>query len=202
MSKASQMRLPFTAIGSKGVEADFNGGALTSDAGVLLLRETDRQIGLTDALVNVVLDSRDQRYVKQELKILFSQRINQIACGYDDADDSDTLRADPVFKMAAGRCPQTDRDLASQPTISRFENQPTRKDLYRIAQAFVDQFIASYAKPPSLIVLDFDTTDDPTHGSQQLALFNTYYDEWCYLPLHVYEGLSGKCTHCHLGLLV
>jgi len=192
MSNASEMQLQFTPLGSKVVEADFSGGAITSDAGVLLLRETDRQIGLIDALTEAILDSRDQRYVKHELRTLLTQRINQIACGYEDADDCDVLREDPAFKMAAGRCPETDRDLASQPTISRLENQVTRKDLYRIGQTFVDQFIASYAEPPSIIVLDFDTTDDPTHGAQQLTLFHGYYDEHCYLPLHVYEGLSGK----------
>ena len=192
MDSTAQTTLQFSPIAHKSVEAAFDGGAITSDAGVLLLRETDRQIGLIDSLVEAIKDTRDSRYVQHELKVLLTQRITQIACGYEDADDCDELRADPAFKMAAGHYPETGEDLASQPTISRFENMVSRKDLYRMAEVLVEKFIASYPEPPSLVVLDSDTSDDPTHGDQQLSLFNSYYDEHCYLPLHVFEGLSGK----------
>ncbi len=192
MESTSQTTLQFSPIAHKSVEAAFDGGAITSDAGVLLLRETDRQIGLIDSLVEAIRDTRDSRYVRHELKELLTQRIIQIACGYEDADDCDELRTDPAFKMAAGHYPETGEDLASQPTISRFENMVSRTDLYRMAEVLVDKFIASYPEPPSIVVIDSDTTDDPTHGDQQLSLFNGYYDEHCYLPLHVFEGLSGK----------
>lgn len=192
MKNTSQTVLRFSPIAHKSVEAAFDGGAITSDAGVLLLRETDRQIGLIDSLVKAIKDTRDLRYVQHELKVLLTQRITQIACGYEDADDCDELRTDPAFKMAAGHYPETGEDLASQPTISRFENMVSRTDLYRMAEVLGEKFIASYPEPPSIVVLDFDTSDDPTHGDQQLSLFNSYYDEHCYLPLHIFEGLSGK----------
>jgi len=192
MPNSSQIKLPFTSLRSKAVQADFNGGSISTDAGALFLRETDRQIGLIDALTEAIWDRRDQRYIRHQLRLLLAQRIHQIACGYEDADDSDTLREDPVLKIAAGRWPLSDQPLASQPTMSRLENTVTRQDLYRIAEVFVDQFIASYEQAPAVVVLDFDTTDDLAHGTQQLTLFNAFYDHRCYLPLHVYEGLSGK----------
>jgi len=166
MSNTDQKKLTFSSIDFKTVEASFDGGAISSNAGVLLLREVNNQIGLTKRLANAIYDTRDQRYVKQELEMLMTQRVFQIACGYEDACDATTLRKDPAFKISVGRCPETDRDLGSQPTISRFENQVTRKDLYRLARVLVDLFIESYEEPPPVVVLDFDTTDDPTYGGQ------------------------------------
>lgn len=192
MKKLTTEKLVFQGINSKKIHASFDGGTITSDAGVMWLREVDRQISLTDALANAICDKRDQRYVKQEMHTMIAQRIYQISCGYEDANNCDDLRVDPAFKMAVNRLPIEGDDLASQPTISRLENAVTRSDLYRISEVLVDQFIDSYAKPPEIIVLDFDHTDNETHGHQQLTLFNGYYDEYCYLPLHVYEGLSGK----------
>jgi hypothetical protein len=123
---------------------------------------------------------------------LLSQRVFQIIAGYEDGIDCDRLRRDPIFKMICDKKPQSDEPLASQPTMSRFENSLGRRDLYRIAQAIVDQFIASYDKAPKAILLDLDDTDDPTHGAQQLSLFNAWYDEYCYQPMHIFEGQSGK----------
>ncbi len=171
---------------------DFEGGQLTSDAGLLLLREVDQQLGLVDALANVIPDTRDARYVDYSTKELLLQRIGQIISGYEDANDCDTLRHDPIFKMFAGRLPESDAALASQPTMCRFENRVTRKMLYQIACVFAEQFVASYETPPAIIVLDLDDTEDRVYGDQQLALFNNYYKERCYMPLHIYEGLSGK----------
>ncbi len=179
-------------VGNKAVELDFSGGLLTSDAGALLLREVEEQIGLIQAMVEVIPDARDARYVKHTLTELLIQRVAQIACGYEDANDCNDLRNDPVFKMLAGRFPELDEALASQPTMSRFENSISRTTLYRLARAFVDTFVASYEKAPETIVVDFDDTNNNVHGDQQLSLFNGYYGESCYMPLHVYEGLSGK----------
>ncbi len=192
MSKYSTQLLPFAPIAGKKVQADFDGGELTSDAGVLVLRETEARVGVIAAISAAVHDLRDARYVEHEILDIVAQRVNQIACGYEDANDCNKLRNDPAHKLAAGKLPVSDSPLASQPTASRLENAARRSDLYRMGSALVDIFIASYSAPPEIIVLDFDDTEDKTHGHQQLSLFNSYYGSNCYLPLHVYEGLSGK----------
>ena len=137
-------------------------------------------------------DPRHPSYVDHSLLNLLKQRVFQIACGYEDANDCDSLRSDPGFKAACDRLPITGKDLASQPTMSRLENGVRRSELYRIAQAFVDGFIASYEQAPEAIILDIDDTNDAVHGAQQLSLFNAYYDEHCFQPLHIYEGQTGK----------
>jgi len=192
VSERSTQRLLFASLGSKKVVAEFDGGEMTSDAGALLIRESEQYVGIIDAFADALHDPRDSRYVKQSTRDLLMQRVSQIACGYEDADDCDHLRHDPTFKVLAERDPVSGDPLASQPTMSRFENTPTPSDLYRLGDALLRKFVSSYAHPPRIAVLDFDTTDDPTHGDQQLTLFNAFYDEHCYLPLHVYEGLSGK----------
>lgn len=192
MSKCTPQLLPFASIAGKKVQADFDGGELTSDAGVLTLRETEIRVGVIAAISTAVHDSRDSRYVDHRVRDIVAQRVNQIACGYEDANDCNKLRNDPAHKLAAGKLPVSDSPLASQPTASRLENVASRCDLYRMGSAFVDIFVASYSAPPEIIVLDFDDTEDVTHGQQQLSLFNNYYGSNCYLPLHVYEGLSGK----------
>ena len=184
--------LNLTEVDNKPVLLDFDGGQISSDGGLLLLREVEQQIGIIKSLTETIHDARDARYVRHTIMDLMMQRVSQIAAGYEDADDCDDLRADPIIKMCAGRSPETDDDLASQPTMSRFENSITRTYLYRLAKVFVDNFIASYDKEPNIMVLDFDDTEDKTHGDQQLALFNKYFDAYCFMPLHVYEGLTGK----------
>ncbi len=184
--------VPLSKVQEKPVLLDFNGGLLSSDAGVLLLREVEAHIGIIRAMAEVIPDSRDARYVKHTLTNLLIQRVAQIACGYEDANDCDHLRNDPIFKMLAGRYPEIGEALASQPTMSRFENSISRTTLYRLGKAFADVFIASYDEAPKIIVLDFDDTADTVHGDQEEALYNDYYKEYCFMPLHVYEGLSGK----------
>jgi len=181
-----------TEVSRKKVELDFDGGVITSDAGALFIREVEKNIKIIGAIAKCIKDKRDKRYVKQEKQTLLLQRIVQIICGYEDANDCTELRKDPVFKIIAGREPISGESLASQPTMSRFENGINRKDLVRIAYMLADHFIASYKEEPEIIVLDFDDTEDAVHGAQQLSLFNAYYDGYCYEPLHVYEGLSGK----------
>jgi Transposase DDE domain group 1 len=127
-----------------------------------------------------------------EYEELLRQRIFQIACGYEDANDCHPLRHDPAFKAACGRLPLFDDPLSSQAGMSRFENAPRRSELYRTAQAVFDTFLASYRQAPQSLLLDIDDTADEVHGAQQQALFNGYYDQYCYLPLHIYEGQSGK----------
>jgi hypothetical protein len=189
---SSSKPMELSPVKGKKVIVDFDGGQISSDAGALLLKETEQQVGIIEAIEAAINDRRDQRYVIHPLTEQLQQRIFQIGCGYEDANDSDTLRDDPIFKICAGKEPESAEPLSSQPTISRLENAPSRTELYRIAQAFVDNFIASYSEEPRVIVLDFDDTDDIVHGRQQLALFNGYFKEYCFMPLLIFEGLSGK----------
>jgi Transposase DDE domain group 1 len=184
--------LPLAPVGAKAVDLDFDGGRLSSDAGVVLLKDIDDQLGLTHALAAVLSDPRDAQRVKFTLQDLLKQRVFQIAAGYEDANDSNTLRDDPIFKLLLDRLPETGAPLASQPTMSRFENQVSRTELYRMAVVLLEQFVASYDSPPRLIVLDVDDTEDPVHGQQEQARYDGYYGGYCFLPLHLYEGLSGR----------
>ena len=191
MEENKQLSIQFASISGKKVTADFTGGEVTRDVGVMIMRETANKIGIVEKLTEAIHDERHQSYVKHEINELLTQRIFQIICGYEDANDANDLRLDPGFKASCGILP-SEADLASQPTITRFENSVTTKDLYRIAEVFIDRFVASYDKPPKAIVLDIDDTDDETHGAQQLSLFNGYYDEYCYMPLFIFEGQTGK----------
>jgi len=193
MNDSAPCQLRFPSIPGFTVRGDFTGGALSSDFGALLLRGTDRQTGLIDRLARAIDDKRHPSYIDHSMRDLLSQRIFQTACGYEDGNDSNSLRNDPLFKLANGRAPLSpDNNLPSAPTFSRLESSISRKDIYRLARSFVEAFIASYAQIPRIIVLDMDHSEDITHGQQQLSLFNTYYDNYCYLPLFLFEGISGK----------
>ncbi len=184
--------LSLAPLEDKAILVDFDGGRLSSDGGLVLLNDPDDQIGLTRDLAAVLRDPRDPRRINFTLHDLLKQRVLQIAAGYEDANDANTLRHDPIFKLLLGRLPESGPPLASQPTISRFENRVSRTELYRMARVLVDQFIASYDRAPRLIVLDFDDTEDPAHGEQEQVRYNGYYGGYCFVPLHVYEGLSGR----------
>jgi len=184
--------LQLAPVGAKAAFLDFDGGRLSSDAGLVLLKDPDEQLGLTRDLAAVLSDPRDPRRVNFTRHDLLKQRVFQIAAGYEDANDANTLRHDPIFKLMLDRLPESGAPLASQPTISRFENRVARTELYRMARVLVDQFIASYSRPPKVIVLDFDDTEDPVHGEQEEARYDGYYGGYCFLPLHLYEGLSGR----------
>jgi hypothetical protein len=170
----------------KPLRGGFDGGDISSDGGVMLVAAADQRLGLTAALAACIHDPRDQSQIRHQLPTLLGQRVYQIACGYEDCNDADDLRFDLAFKTALGRRPKSDRDLASQPTLSRFENFVSRTGLRRMAEVFVDQFVARYATDRACrIILDFDATDDPTHGQQQFTAFHGHYREHCYLPLLV-----------------
>lgn len=181
MTECSQLSLGF--LGRREVFGRFDGGLVSSDGGLLLLREVDQQFGVTEAVAGCLRDRRQPGKVRQSLHDLVRQRVYQIACGYEDCNDAATLAGDPIFKAALDRAPQSDPDLASQPTLSRFENGLSRTDLYRAAQVLVDLFLRQAGPAPQRIILDVDATDDPTHGHQQLSFFHGYYDTYCYLPL-------------------
>lgn len=195
MTNEKQQPILFKLLGrtlNKKVEADFNGGEISSDAGLLLLKQTEQQKGIIKLVSQAINDGRRQKSVTHKVEEIISQRVYQIAVGYEDANDADTMRKDPILKMTAGQLPLSGKTLASQPTISRFENSIRKTDMLKIAYAIGDNFIASYSKEPERIILDFDDTEDKTHGQQQLSLFNGYHNSHCYMPLHVYEGISGK----------
>jgi hypothetical protein len=185
-------KLKATSVSGKSINITFDGDTISSDAGVLLLKEIEQQTGIIDSIASVITDERDKRYIEHTLYQLLTQRVFQISCGYEDANDCNSLKDDPVFKLCADKLPTTDSALASQPTMSRFENSISMRTNYLIAKAFAGHFIASYSEEPEVIVIDFDDTDDTVHGNQQGALFNGYFNEYCYMPMHVYEGLSGK----------
>jgi hypothetical protein len=179
-------------VGDNTVELDFDGGRLSSDAGLILLKDIDDQLGLTRALAAVLADARDARRIHFTPEDILKQRVFQIAAGYEDANDANTLRHDPIFKLLLDRLPETGAPLASQPTISRFENSVSRTEIYRMALVLMDQFIASYNSPPEVIVLDVDDTEDRAHGAQEQIRYDGYYGGYCFMPLHLYEGLSGR----------
>jgi hypothetical protein len=186
--------LPFDlpAVCRKKVTASFDGGLLSSDGGLLLLRDAERCLGLADRLAGCLRDPRDPGRVDHGLAEMLRFRMLAIACGYEDADDCDSLRDDPLFKLAVGRAPDSGKALCSQPTMSRLENSPSRAATARMTAALVDTFCRSFPTPPTAVTLDIDDTCDPVHGHQQLSLFNAHYDTRCFLPIHVYHVESGK----------
>jgi Transposase DDE domain group 1 len=166
---------PLVPGGGKAVDLDFDGGRLSSDAGVVLLNDLDAQLGVTRTLAAVLADPRDPRRLNFTLEDLIKQRVVHIAAGDEDANDAHTLRDDPLFKRMLDRLPESGAPLASQPTRAGFENRLSRPDLYRMALELLHQCIASYATPPKVIVLDLDDTEDPVHGGQDPARFDGYY---------------------------
>jgi len=191
METLCHKQLRFESLFSKEVIADFEGGRITSDAGGLLLRELDLRYRLAENAVRCLHDPREGHKVKHDLLTLVRQRLFAIAQGYEDNNDAATLAKDPAFKIMAGKAPESAGDLASQPTLSRFENQMTAKDLRRLSDCLLDLYLKTHPGPRKVIVLDMDATDDPTHGQQQLSFFHGYYEEHMYHPLLVFDGRDG-----------
>ena len=192
MTEDTLLLFDLPAVSRKKVTADFEGGSISSDGGLVLLRAAERRLGLAEALAGCIREWRDPERVVHVLPAMLRFRMFAIACGYEDADDCDALRGDPLFKLAVGRAPESGRDLCSQPTMSRLENAPSRSEVARMTAALVDIFCRSFPSPPAAITLDIDDTCDAVHGQQQLSLFNAFYDTRCFLPVHVYHVESGK----------
>lgn len=184
MPKCTQRQLDFGGVGRRVIDADFSGGDLSSDGGLLLLRQVDRRIGLTRAAATVLPDARDPERIEHTLRDLLAQRVYGLCCGYEDLNDHGVLRDDLLMQTAVGR----DHPLASAPTFSRLENRATRAQAWALHEVLVAQFIASQATVPAELVLDIDASDVPLHGQQELAQFHGYYDHHCYLPLYVFCG--------------
>ena len=192
------MKVPLLA--HKPVTLDFAGGDLSSDAGLIPLALADQKMQLTQRLADAVGDPRDPRHTDHSMHDLFRERIYFIALGYEDCNDANALRHDPLAKLAVGRAPE-EYPLAGQSTLSRFENTPTPQDLERIAQVLLDQFLQRCGPSPERIVLDLDPFADECHGHQQLSLFNGHYDCYCYLPLYLCGSVDGGVQYVIGALL-
>ena len=182
MPNCTIKNISFSSIKRKKVAVNFKGGNVTSDAGALLLREIDKKLGFTESLSKIMSDDRDQRYTDHPIRDVLAQRIYGLALGYEDITDHDSLRKDICFQTAIGR----DVELASAPTLSRFDNAATRETAIIMSKHIIEQFINSYTKAPKELVLDFDPTDDKIHGNQENRHYHGYYKSHCFLPLYVF----------------
>jgi hypothetical protein len=176
--------IAFPACKRRKIEAQFRGGDITSDGGVLLLRQIDRRLGLTEAMAKVIPDPRDPGRCQHRWVDLIRQRVYSLALGYEDLNDHQTLRQDVALQTALGR----EEALASPSTLCRFEHQANRQVAWALNRLWVEQFIASFKEPPKELIRDFDATDDPVHGHQEGRFFHGYYDCYCCLPLYVFCG--------------
>jgi hypothetical protein len=174
----------FGRVGRREIEANFEGGALSSDGGLMLVRQVDRRIGLSKAVADALHDPRNPERITHELRDLVAQRLYGLCCGYEDLNDHGQLRQDPLMQTAVG----TTEELASSPTLSRLETRATRSDIVALNRVLVEQFIASHRIVPEELILDVDASDIPLHGDQEKAEFHAYYDHYCYLPLYVFAG--------------
>jgi hypothetical protein len=176
--------IEFSRCKRRKVQAQFCGGEITSDGGVMLLREADRRLKLTERIAPLLPDPRVKSKVIHRMLPLLRQRIYGLALGYEDLNDHGTLRIDPAIQTAVGR----DKSLASSPTLCRFENWAGAQSCWEISRQLVEMFIESFSSAPTELILDFDSTDDLVHGDQPGAVFHGYYDHHCFLPLYAFCG--------------
>jgi len=201
MTECNEFSFGFEACGSREVVARFDGGTITSDAGALLLRQTDKLLNLLPRLAECFLDGRNQQQVKHTIQEMLAQRIYGLALGYEDLNDHEQLRMDPVFGLMTGRV-EADEPLAGKSTLNRLELGAGTRDRYKkitywkeaVDELLVKVFLESHESAPSEIVLDVDTTDLPLHGKQEGRFFHGYYDAYCYLPLYVFCGEHLLCA--------
>jgi hypothetical protein len=181
-----------SAVEGHEIHARFDGGTLSSDGGVLVLRQIERRLMFADKLASCLQDGRDPSGTAHSHASMIRERIFAIACGYEDCDDLDDLRHDPALKIACERLPESGRALASQPTLSRLENLPTWRQLARMGLTLINLYCDSFRSVPGHIVLDIDDTTDRTHGGQQLSLFNSHAGGYCFQPIHIYDAATQK----------
>ena len=184
MADCTAKRIEFAPFKRRCVEASFSGGDISSDGGLLLVREVDRRLGLSERVAKVLHDPRDPELITHPLKDLIRQRLYGIVHGYEDLNDHQRLREDVLLQSVMGR----EDALGSAPTLCRMENRAQRSELWAIEREMVETFIASFAQAPEELVLDFDATDDPVHGKQEGRFFHGYHDHYCFLPLYVFCG--------------
>lgn len=194
VTECNTKTMSFSRLPRRQLVADFDGGRLTSDAGLLLLREVDRRLGLSEAISDCLPDPRDPLHVVHEQRRMLQQRMFAVAAGYEDLNDHQTLRDDPAMQTATGQVPNPDEPLASPPTLCRLEQRVTRQALVEMSKLLVEIFLRSFASPPEEIVLDVDATDDPIHGQQEGRFYHGYYRNYCFLPLYVFCGGHLLCA--------
>src|SRR6202048_705535 len=190
MTDAPPLPFDLPSVRRKKLTVDFDGGNQSSDAGLLLLRQAERKLGVCLRLADAMPDRRDPDRIRHAMFEMVMSRVLAIACGHEDAIDLDRLRHDPLMKLAVRRCPESGQPLASQSTISRLENAPSKIDAARLAAALLDQF-GTTVKPGKLEILDIDDTVCAAHGAQQLAFWNAHHDEREFASSHIYHVTSG-----------
>ena len=187
-----ETELPLDFYQLRPLQVQFSDLELSSDAGLLLVRQADERLGVCSGLANGIQEWREPSKISHSLEQLVRQRVYQLIGGYEDANDSTVLRHDPIYKLACDRLPEAVANLlASQPTITRLENHVDKRDNARMRNVFMNRFIASYAEPPNVVVLDIDGWDAPTYGAQQLSFFHGYYGHHMYYPVLLNEASSG-----------
>ena len=184
MNKKCPKGIGFSRVNGRRIQADFDGGDISTDGGLLLVEQVDRKLGLTGKVAKRLEDNRQAGKVRHESEAMLRQRVYGLSAGWEDLNDSGQLRNDSMHQMAVGK----DEALASAPTLSRFENAQTRQSALAVNLELIDQFIASHRSAPPVVILDFDGTDTPVHGDQEGRFFHGYYDCHCYLPLYVFCG--------------
>lgn len=184
MKKMCLKGIGFSRVNGRKIEVDFAGGEISSDGGLLLVKQVDRKLGLIEQVAERLDDERQVGKVRHESESMLRQRVYGLCAGWEDLNDSAQLRHDSIHQIAVGK----DCELASAPTLSRFENAQTRQSARTINEVLIEQFIASHKSPPPVVILDFDATDAPVHGSQEGRYFHGYYDCHCFLPLYVFCG--------------
>jgi hypothetical protein len=184
VTDCNQGKIEFPGFGGRKIAAEFDGGEVSSDGGVLLLRQVDRWIGLTKRLSELLPDRRDPDRITHSLESLLRQRLYGLALGYEDLNDHDALRHDLLWQTAAER----DEPLSGSSTLCRWENRAGRKEAWLMHRVLFEQFVARFEAPPEELILDFDATDDRVHGAQVGAYFHGYYGDYCFLPLYVFCG--------------
>ncbi|MDO9195562.1 IS1380 family transposase [Rhodoferax sp.] len=189
--KTQTSKIEFGRLGRRVVEGRFDGGSMTSDAGVMLLGATDRRLGLINAAARCIADPRDPLLIKHTVVDMLRQRVYGLALGWEELNDHGSLRQDVAMQTAVG----VDADIASAPTLCRLEKWTNRSTAWRLHQVLVEQFIASFKAAPEELVLDFDATDNPLYGQQEGRFFHGYYDSYCYLPLYVFCGQQLLCAY-------
>lgn len=176
-------------IPTKKIKVDFDAPDISSNGGLVLVGLQKENIARK--IARLIPDCRNQDLIVHTYDDMVCQRVGQIMCGYEDANDCDRLRHDSALKMSVGRKP-SDADLCSQPTMTRLENHIDRRTLFEISKLFVREYVASFSKAPKRVILDVDDTNADTYGAQQLSLFNDYYNEYCYMPMVIFDGMNGK----------
>ena len=184
MPNCTAREMPFAKLGRREIDVDFDGGDVSSDGGLLLLRQVERRLGLLKAVAEILPDPRSPLLVKHKTEEMLRQRVFGLCQGYEDLNDHDTLRNDLAVQTALER----DTAGASSPTLCRFENRADRATAVATSRILVEQFIASFKEAPSELIFDFDATDDIVHGNQDGRHFSAYYDNYCFLPLYVFCG--------------